>query len=125
MALAVQLADRAALAIDNALSTFPRRERDRALILQRGLLPPGFLRTRLAAAARYRPAGLGEQVGGDWYDVIPLPCSRVAVVMGDVMGRGVPAAALMGQVRACTRVRSSRPAPRRVLTCGRAGARAG
>ncbi len=102
LALAVQLADRAALAIDNALIF--GRERDRALILQRSLLParlphaPG-----LEAAARYLPAGLGEQVGGDWYDVIPLPSGRVAVVIGDVMGRGVPAAALMGQVRAAVR----------------------
>jgi PAS domain S-box-containing protein len=102
LALAVQLADRAALAIDNALIF--GREQDRALILQRSLLPARLPQAQgLAAAARYFPAGLGEQVGGDWYDVIPLPSGRVAVVIGDVMGRGIPAAALMGQVRAAVR----------------------
>jgi PAS domain S-box-containing protein len=102
LALAVQLADRAALAIDNALMF--GREQNRALVLQRSLLPARLPQVQgLQAAARYLPAGLGEQVGGDWYDVIPLRSGRIAVVIGDVMGRGIPAAALMGQVRAAVR----------------------
>ncbi|MER6982769.1 ATP-binding SpoIIE family protein phosphatase, partial [Streptomyces carpinensis] len=55
------------------------------------------------AAARYLPAGRGEQVGGDWYDVIPLSADRVAMVIGDVMGHGIPEAATMGQLRTAVR----------------------
>lgn len=105
--LARQLADRAAVAIDNA--RLHERERERALLLQRSLLPqqlpdvPG-----LRTAARYLPAdrpgdGSQEGVGGDWYDVVPLPGGRAAIVVGDVMGRGLAAAALMGQLRAALR----------------------
>jgi len=54
-------------------------------------------------AARYLPGGAGAQVGGDWYDTIPLPGARVAVVMGDVAGRGVSAASTMGQLRSALR----------------------
>jgi serine phosphatase RsbU (regulator of sigma subunit) len=92
------IAGRAALAIDNAL--LYEQERTAAEILQRSLLPshlpeaPG-----LRAAARYLPAGARNEVGGDWYDLFPLGPGRMGVVMGDVMGRGIPAASVMGQLR--------------------------
>lgn len=98
--LARQLADRAAIAIDNA-RLFGQQQAT-ALTLQRSLLPDLPEAPGLEAAARYLPAAGGE-VGGDWYDLIELSPSRVAIVIGDVMGRGVPAAALMGQVRAAVR----------------------
>ena len=85
--------------------------------LQRSLLParrcprvPG-----LAMAARYLPGGAGTQVGGDWYDTIPLPGGRVALVIGDVAGRGIDAAAMMGQLRSALRayaLEGRRPARR-------------
>jgi PAS domain S-box-containing protein len=98
--VARRLADRAAVAIDNA--QLHRRERERGLALQRSLLPERLPRVPgLVAAARYLPAGSGGgEVGGDWYDVVRLPGGRAAIVVGDVMGRGLPAATLMGQVRA-------------------------
>jgi serine phosphatase RsbU (regulator of sigma subunit)/anti-sigma regulatory factor (Ser/Thr protein kinase) len=73
--------------------------------LQRALLPdrlPGV--PGVALAARYLPGGPGTDVGGDWYDVIPSPDGRVGLVMGDVVGRGVAAASLMGQLRNAFRV---------------------
>jgi PAS domain S-box-containing protein len=69
--------------------------------LQRGLLPPRQFDTEaLEVAAFYRAGAEGTQVGGDWYDAITLPRGRTALVVGDVMGRGVRAAAVMGQLRA-------------------------
>jgi PAS domain S-box-containing protein len=89
------VADRAALAIEGARMF--AREASIAETLQRSLLPARLPRVPgLELAARYLP---GEAVGGDWYDAIPLPEGRVVLVMGDVMGRGLPAASLMGQVR--------------------------
>ena len=75
-----------------------------ALTLQRSLLPAQVPSTaELEVAVRY-VAGAGDcEVGGDWYDVIALGGGRLAIVIGDVMGRGVPAAALMGQLRTATR----------------------
>lgn len=79
-------------------------EHARAQQLQRSLLPRTLPRLPAAcAAARYLPAGRGEQVGGDWYDVIPLSADRVAMVIGDVMGHGIPEAATMGQLRTAVR----------------------
>jgi anti-sigma regulatory factor (Ser/Thr protein kinase) len=82
----------------------PPTVHEAALALQRWLLP-GELPTsdELDVAARYVPAGSGAPVGGDWYDVIPLGAGRVALVIGDVMGRGVHAAAVMGQLRTAVR----------------------
>lgn len=100
--LATELADRAAVALDNATRFL--REREAAVTLQRSLLPqvlpqvPG-----LALAWRYFPGATGTNVGGDWYDVIPLERDRVALIIGDVMGRGLRAAAMMGQLRATAR----------------------
>jgi serine phosphatase RsbU (regulator of sigma subunit)/FixJ family two-component response regulator/anti-sigma regulatory factor (Ser/Thr protein kinase) len=95
----LQLAgDRAARAIERAQRF--QQEHETAVTLQRSLLPdrlpdlPG-----LELAARYLPGAAGTEVGGDWYDVIPLADGRVGVAMGDVVGRGIPAASLMGQLR--------------------------
>ncbi|WTX19755.1 SpoIIE family protein phosphatase [Streptomyces sp. NBC_00005] len=79
-------------------------EHSRAQGLQRDLLPrelPCLHAVR--AAARYLPAGRGEQVGGDWYDVIQLSADRVALVVGDVMGHGIAEAATMGRLRTAVR----------------------
>jgi hypothetical protein len=75
-------------------------EHARSRELQRGLLPSTLPRLPAAcAAARYLPAAQGEEVGGDWYDVIPLSGDRVAIVIGDVMGHGIAEAATMGRLR--------------------------
>ncbi|WP_440103174.1 ATP-binding SpoIIE family protein phosphatase [Streptosporangium sp. H16] len=79
-------------------------EHARAQELQRGLLPRELPRLPVAcAAARYLPAGRGEEVGGDWYDLIPLSGDRVAMVIGDVMGHGITEAATMGRLRTAVR----------------------
>ncbi|MGW5210504.1 SpoIIE family protein phosphatase [Streptomyces sp. NPDC004051] len=90
-----------------ALSRAGTAENERALTdsLQRSMLPklgpqriPG-----MSVAARYVPTGGGLQVGGDWYDVIPLPSGRFALVIGDVQGHDVQAAGIMGQLRIALR----------------------
>jgi serine phosphatase RsbU (regulator of sigma subunit)/CheY-like chemotaxis protein len=97
-----QLAQLAAVAIENA-ERF-QQEHDIAETLQRSLLPKHLPRVRgVEVAVRYRPGGLGTSVGGDWYDVIPLDDGRVALSIGDIMGRGTRAAAVMGQVRTALR----------------------
>ncbi|MEU5310244.1 SpoIIE family protein phosphatase [Streptomyces sp. NPDC021562] len=79
-------------------------EHARAQELQSALLPRTLPRPPAAvAAARYLPAGRGEQVGGDWFDVIPLSGDRVALVVGDVMGHGIAEAATMGRLRTAVR----------------------
>jgi PAS domain S-box-containing protein len=81
-----------------------RREHHIAAELQRSLLPQSSVSTdHLDIATFYRAGVEGTQVGGDWYDVIELGAGRTALVMGDVMGRGVRAAAVMGQLRAAVR----------------------
>ncbi|HZC39481.1 MAG TPA: SpoIIE family protein phosphatase [Streptosporangiaceae bacterium] len=104
------VAGRVAIAIDNA-SLF-EEERRTALAFQTSLLPqqlPSF--DGISVAWRYVPArplethgqGIQTQVGGDWYDLIPLSAGRVGIVIGDVEGRGARAAAVMGQLRAALR----------------------
>ncbi|MEU2563776.1 SpoIIE family protein phosphatase [Streptomyces longispororuber] len=101
-ALAVELAARAAVCIDNA--RLYRREHERALILQRSLLPPGDPEAAgLDIACRYLPGNTATEVGGDWFDVIELPGHRTALVVGDVMGRGLRAAVAMGELRSAVR----------------------
>lgn len=101
-ALAAELAARAAVCIDNA--RLYRREHERALILQRSLLPPGNPEAAgLDIACRYRPGTAATEVGGDWFDVIELPGHRTALVVGDVMGRGLRAAVAMGELRTAVR----------------------
>ncbi|MCX4661345.1 ATP-binding SpoIIE family protein phosphatase [Streptomyces uncialis] len=89
-----------------ALSRAGTAETERALTdgLQRSMLPTlGPRIPGLSVAARYVPTGGGLQVGGDWYDMIPLPSGRIALVIGDVQGHDVRAAGLMGQLRIALR----------------------
>ncbi len=102
VALAEELAARAAVCIDNA--RLYRRERDTVLTLQRSLLPQEVhLTPGLEIAYRYLPSSVVSEVGGDWFDVVPLSCGRVALIVGDVMGHGIRAAATMGQLRTAAR----------------------
>ncbi|MFI6209458.1 SpoIIE family protein phosphatase [Streptomyces sp. NPDC051041] len=81
-----------------------RSQRETAVTLQRSLLPQELEQPDdLRIAATYRPGGTETAVGGDWYDVITLGGGRTALVIGDVMGRGVRAAAVMGQLRTAVR----------------------
>jgi GAF domain-containing protein/anti-sigma regulatory factor (Ser/Thr protein kinase) len=90
-------ADRAATAIEHARLYHQRRVVE---ALHRSIVPeqlpdvPG-----LDVAAGYRPAAVRGSIGGDWYDIFPLPRGRVGLVIGDVMGHGVAAAAMMAQIR--------------------------
>ncbi|MFF5277374.1 SpoIIE family protein phosphatase [Streptomyces sp. 900116325] len=100
--LAVELADRAAVRIDNA--RLYQNQRRTALTLQRHLmthLPPQP--TGLEIAYRYQPAQVSAEVGGDWFDAIPVAGDKTALVIGDVMGSGINAAATMGQLRTAVR----------------------
>ncbi|MFC9430237.1 SpoIIE family protein phosphatase [Streptomyces sp. NPDC056987] len=102
LALAEQLAARAAICIDNARRY--TRERATAVTLQRSLLPRGLPpQSAVEVATRYRPADSQYGVGGDWFDVIPLAGSRVALVVGDVVGHGIHASATMGRLRTAVR----------------------
>ncbi|MDJ1138549.1 ATP-binding SpoIIE family protein phosphatase [Streptomyces iconiensis] len=86
------------------LRTSERRQREAAVTLQRSLLPQELEQPDdLRVAATYQPGGTEAAVGGDWYDVITLGAGRTALVIGDVMGRGVRAAAVMGQLRTAVR----------------------
>ncbi|GAA3113957.1 SpoIIE family protein phosphatase [Streptomyces echinatus] len=99
--LARELAARAAVQIDNA--RWYQNARNTALTLQRSLLPSHPpVTTGLEVASRYQPAGATSEVGGDWFDVIPLEGDKTALVVGDVMGSGVSAAATMGRLRTAT-----------------------
>ncbi|MEU7059198.1 SpoIIE family protein phosphatase [Streptomyces sp. NPDC046197] len=104
--LARELAARAAVQIDNA--RWYQNARDTALTLQRSLLPSHPSVTGgLEVASRYQPAGATSEVGGDWFDVIPLEGDRTALVVGDVMGSGISAAATMGRLRTATKALAS------------------
>ena len=95
-------ADKVALAIQHA-RVFEREHRI-AETLQRSLLPERLpQRPGLAVAARYRPAATEAEVGGDWYDVIPVPGGGVGLVMGDVAGKGLAAASMVGRLRSALR----------------------
>jgi serine phosphatase RsbU (regulator of sigma subunit)/PAS domain-containing protein/anti-sigma regulatory factor (Ser/Thr protein kinase) len=96
LSFAEELAARAAVSIDNARRF--TREHTMAVTLQRSLLPRVLPeQSAVDVAHRYLPAQAG--VGGDWFDVIPLPGARVALVVGDVVGHGLHAAATMGRLR--------------------------
>ncbi|MFE2509959.1 SpoIIE family protein phosphatase [Streptomyces naganishii] len=104
--LARELAARAAVQIDNA--RWYQNARDTALTLQRSLLPRHPSVTGgLEVASRYQPAGATTEVGGDWFDVIPLEDDKTALVVGDVMGSGISAAATMGRLRTATKALAS------------------
>ncbi|WP_406717579.1 SpoIIE family protein phosphatase [Streptomyces althioticus] len=101
--LAEEIASRAAVCVDNARRF--ARERATALTLQHSLLPrvlPG--QAAVEIAHRYLPSASAAGIGGDWFDVIPLSGTRVALVVGDVVGHGIPSTATMG--RLCTAVRT-------------------
>ncbi|MDT3396168.1 SpoIIE family protein phosphatase [Streptomyces sp. B1866] len=96
--LAEEFVARAAVCIDNARRY--TRERDAALVLQHSLLPRGTPeQTAVDVASCYRPADELAGVGGDWFDVLPLSGARVALVVGEVVGHGIDAAATMGRLR--------------------------
>ncbi|ANZ15598.1 signal transduction histidine kinase regulating citrate/malate metabolism [Streptomyces noursei ATCC 11455] len=96
LSFAEELAARAAVSIDNARRY--TREHATTITLQRSLLPRALPeQSSLEVAHRYRPAQAG--VGGDWFDLIPLPGARVALIVGDVVGHGLHAAATMGRLR--------------------------
>jgi serine phosphatase RsbU (regulator of sigma subunit)/anti-sigma regulatory factor (Ser/Thr protein kinase) len=97
-ALLQLVGDRVALAVDRA--RLFEQERHIAETLQRSLLPERLPRIPgMDVAVRYLPAGAGMEVGGDWFDMFELRDGRVVLAMGDVVGRGVRAAALMGKLR--------------------------
>jgi PAS domain S-box-containing protein len=100
--LLVLMADRAGLAIEHARAY--EREVGTVEMLQRSLLPEKLPKLPgLRLAARYEPGGAGVNVGGDWYDAIPLDDGRMGLAMGDVVGHGLEAASLMGQLRHAAR----------------------
>ncbi|MCS0605376.1 SpoIIE family protein phosphatase [Streptomyces sp. LP11] len=97
--LVEELVARAAVCVDNARRYV--REHNAALALQTSLLPPDLPdHCAVEVAYRYLPADADAGVGGDWFDVIPLSGARVALVVGDVVGHGIHAAASMGRLRA-------------------------
>ncbi|MEV2210895.1 SpoIIE family protein phosphatase [Streptomyces sp. NPDC050997] len=100
--LAEEIVARAAVSVDNARRY--THERRTALALQRSLLPdrPRDL-AAVEVAHRHLPAGSGADVGGDWFDVIPLSGARVALVVGDVVGHGIHASATIGRLRTAVR----------------------
>ncbi|MFD8208831.1 SpoIIE family protein phosphatase [Streptomyces sp. NPDC059695] len=101
-AVAEELASRTAVCVDNARRY--RREHTAAFMLQRSLLPRSLPElSAVEAASRYLPADSHLGSGGDWFDVIPLSGARVGLVVGDVVGHGLEAAATMGRLRAMVR----------------------
>lgn len=102
LSLAQDVVSRAAVAVANAVSY--EQQRSAAVALQRSLLPEALPSVEaLDVAWRYLPGTDGTEVGGDWVDVFELPGGRVAMLVGDVMGRGLRAAAVMGQLRTAVR----------------------
>ncbi|WP_367319029.1 SpoIIE family protein phosphatase [Streptomyces sp. HUAS ZL42] len=96
--VASQLATHTGLGVDKAM--LYGREVSFADAVQRTMLPPSLPEpTGVRLASRYLPASRSARLGGDWYDAIPLPGNRVALVIGDVMGHSVTSAAIMGQLR--------------------------
>jgi PAS domain S-box-containing protein len=90
------------------------QQRETALALQRAILGPAQLPHGFAV--RYEPAATPLEIGGDWYDTIALPDGRIGIVVGDCVGRGLPAAAVMGQLRsACRALLLQDPSPARTL----------
>ncbi|MFI6417268.1 SpoIIE family protein phosphatase [Streptomyces sp. NPDC050842] len=115
LALVKQLASQAAVYIDNA--RLYGREREHVVSLQRALLPRATPVTPgLRVHSEYAPSTAHHGVGGDWYDIMALPGGRTALMVGDVMGHGLPAAATMGRLRTVARTLMTLDmAPERVL----------
>ncbi|MET9224633.1 SpoIIE family protein phosphatase [Lentzea sp. NPDC003310] len=99
--LAEGIAGYAAIALDNA--RLFERQRSTASELTHSMLPKVPHVSGLEIASRYLPAATGSEIGGDWFDVLELPAGRTAFIVGDVVGRGVTAAAVMGQMRTAVR----------------------
>ncbi|MFF2167464.1 SpoIIE family protein phosphatase [Streptomyces sp. NPDC058175] len=98
MDLLAEIVSRAALSVDNARRY--TREHRAAITLQQQLLPRATTETTaVQSVGFYRPAGGGAEISGDWFDVLPLPSLRTAVVVGDVIGHGLQASATMGRLR--------------------------
>ncbi|MFE9257089.1 SpoIIE family protein phosphatase [Streptomyces sp. NPDC006879] len=116
LALVGELARRAASSIDNARRY--AEQRDTAVLLQRALLSKSTTpHSDVECASRYLPSGAGAEVGGDWYDTIALPDGTTLLVVGDVMGHGMDAAAAMAEYRATVRALAyQRLSPERILT---------
>src|SRR5919199_3793225 len=116
MAIAVEVARRGALALDNA--RLYGRQLKVAETLQHSLLTPPPQPDHLQLAVRYRPAAAYQQVGGDWYDAFNQPDGATLLVIGDVVGHNVDAAAAMGQIRSILRgIAYDRPdSPARTLS---------
>lgn len=114
--LANELVTRTALSIDNARRY--TRERSAALTLQQNLLPRGLpQQSAVEVAHRYLPSDIELGVGGDWFDVLALSGTRVGLVVGDVVGHGVNAAATMGRLRTTVRALAAMDlAPDELLT---------
>jgi PAS domain S-box-containing protein len=115
VALAGLIVTRGAIALANAISY--EQQRASALTLQRSLLPHSLpILESVETAWRYMPGTAGTEVGGDWLEVFELPGGRVVAVVGDVMGRGLRAAAVMGQLRTAVRTLAlADPSPAEVL----------
>jgi serine phosphatase RsbU (regulator of sigma subunit) len=115
IAVAVETVRRAALAIDNA--RLYGRQLKVAETLQHSLLTPPPQPDDLTIAVRYRPAAVNMHVGGDWYDAFQQPDGATLLVIGDVVGHNVDAAAAMGQIRSILRgIAYDRPeSPARIL----------
>ena len=115
LAMAEEVARRAAVAVDNA--RLYQERSDIARTLQRSLLPPALPQIEgLSIAARYRPAGEGNDVGGDFYDLFQTAGGAWAIVMGDVSGKGAAAAAVTALARYTLRAAASRESrPSRIL----------
>jgi serine phosphatase RsbU (regulator of sigma subunit) len=116
VSLAEDLVGRAAVCLDNARRF--TRERTAALALQRSLLPQRLPeQSAVQVASRYLPATPRTGVGGDWFDVIGLSGARVGLVVGDVVGHGIHAAAAMGRLRTAVRTLADvDPTPDELLT---------
>jgi sigma-B regulation protein RsbU (phosphoserine phosphatase) len=116
IAVAVEAARRASLALDNA--RLYGRQLKVAETLQHSLLTPPAQPESLEIAVRYRPAATNMHVGGDWYDAFQQPDGATQLVIGDVVGHNVDAAAAMGQIRSILRgIAYDRPeSPARILT---------
>ncbi|MGY3199543.1 SpoIIE family protein phosphatase [Streptomyces sp. TE5632] len=110
LSLAEDLVSRAAVCVDNARRY--ARERDATLVLQRSLLPRRLPELdAVEVSACYRPADELTGLGGDWYDLIPLSGARVALVVGEVPGHGIAAAAAMGRLRTAVRTLAAQDLP--------------
>jgi PAS domain S-box-containing protein len=114
--LVSDLASRAAVHIDNA--RLYAREHNTAVTLQRSLLPQAIPEVKsLQIAYGYQPANRSAEAGGDWFDVLPLQDGQVALIIGDVTGHSIHAAAIMGQLRTATATLARLGCPPEEIMC--------